>query len=419
MKQWLWGTVALMTVAVVSVGCSNDSDDETLSNADNTFTPIQLTRAEGELVTGSNEFAFNLFRQVTQQEGEDKSLLLSPVSITYALGMLNNGAAGETRQQINNVLGFGEQGAGGINDFCRKMLSSAPKLDKLTKVAIANTIFTNKDYTLKPAFVKTAADYYDATPQSRDFSDGKTMDVINQWASDHTEKMIQEVLNEDTFDPRAVSYLLNAIYFKGAWSHKFSKGDTRDEPFEGVEQKVPMMWQKQDLTYAEDDLCQMVSLPYGNHAYSMTVLLPREGHTVGEVLATLDAESWRRYHYGMQTAEVDLKLPRFETKTYVGLNEVMSALGMPRAFIDGEAEFPEFCNVPTFIGLMKQCARIKLNEEGTEAAAVTVIGGLNATAFEPSSPKPVQLHATRPFLYVISEQSTGTIFFIGIYTGRD
>ena len=147
----------------------------------------------------------------------------------------------------------------------------------------------------------------------------------------------------------------------------------------------------------------------------MTILLPQEGKSVDEVLTSLTAESWKRYLY-MGSALVDVKLPRFETNTNMNLNEIMASLGMPKA-VTALAEFDKFCNVPTKIGFMKQVARIKLDEEGSEAAAVTVIGLEKATA-EPQEPTMVEFHATRPFLYVISEQSTGAIFFIGKYMGE-
>jgi serpin B len=322
--------------------------------------------------------------------------------------MLNNGAAGDTQEQINKVLGFSNSSE--VNAFCRKMLTEAPALDKLTKVMIANTIYVNKGYVLQPAFVKAANDYYDAQPETRDFADGRTMGVINQWASDHTEKMIEEVLSSDEFDPQAVSYLLNAIYFKGAWRQKFDKEVTRDEVFNGGK-TVPMMQQYADFNYLENDDCQMLRLPYGNTAYSMTVLLPREGKTIADVLNGLTAESWSKLW--MTEASVDVKLPRFESKTEVDLVGIMSRLGMPKAFTS-DAEFPDFCNVPTYIDMMKQVARIKVNEAGTEAAAVTVIGA-KFTSVGPQ--EQVAFHATRPFLYVISEQSTGAVFFIGTYTG--
>ena len=427
-KSFILWMFAMLMLAIGMSSCSkSDSDDDTneepvneeevtgeepLSNEDNEFTPIDLTRAEQELVTSNNDFAFNLFRDLKPE----KSTILSPISITYALGMLNNGAAGETQAQINMVLGFGKTGADGINAFCQKMLTEAPKLDKLTKVMIANTIYVNQDYQLKPDFVTKAKNYYDAEPETRNFADGKTMDVINQWASDHTEKMIDKVLDKDEFDPTAVSYLLNAIYFKGAWAEKFDKTNTKEEIFqnETYQKRVPMMHQEHEFNYTEDEDCQALCLPYGNNAYRMTILLPKEGRTVYSLAQKLTTKTWQRYQ-SMGTAIVDVKLPRFESETDVDLKPVMSALGMPNAFDDRLAEFPYFCNVATYIGLMKQVARIKLNEEGTEAAAVTVIGVYEKAM--PQEPKHVNFHATRPFIYVISEQSTGAIFFIGQYMG--
>ena len=432
----LWmGVVLMMTVGTSSCSKSDSedivneevTDNEPLSNENNEFKPIDLTRAEQELVTANNDFAFNLFRKAGPRMTNgaagpcftepNKSTILSPISITYALGMLNNGAAGETQAQINKVLGFGETGADGINAFCKKMLTEAPKLDKLTKVMIANTIYMNQGYQLKPDFVTKAKDYYDAEPETRNFADGKTMDVINQWASDHTEKMIDKVLDNDEFDPTAVSYLLNAIYFKGAWAEKFDKANTKDEAFtneNNQEVQVPMMHQEHEFNYTEDEDCQALCLPYGNNAYRMTILLPKEGRTVYSLAQKLTTQTWQRYQW-MGTAIVDVKLPRFESKTDVDLIPIMSALGMPNAFDDRLAEFPYFCNASTYIGLMKQVACIKLNEEGTEAAAVTVIG-MDGKAM-PQEPKHVNFHAKHPFIYIISEQSTGAIFFIGQYMG--
>ena len=368
---------------------------------------IELVEGEQELINSNNDFAFNLFRKARG----DKSKILSPLSITFALGMLNNGADGQTLKEINQTLGFGDAGADAINTFCQKMLKESNTLDEKTKALIANTIFVNEGfgYRLQEGFVDKVNAYYDAQPQNRDFDDGETMDVINQWASDHTMGMIPRVLDEDTFNPSAVSYLLNALYFKGIWSDPFKKENTKDEPFGGGDD-VPMMQKRsEDIRYAENDLYQAIRLPYGNGAYRMDVFLPREDKTVGEVLDALDGSNWQP-QYLMK--EVDLKLPRFETDTYQSLERIMSDLGMPEAFLPS-AEFPYFCNVPIYISNMFQVAKIKLDEEGTEAAAVTVIEAKASSM--PSEPK--RFHANRPFLYVISEQSTGAIFFIGQYTG--
>jgi len=447
-KSTMWVAIALM-MATVMTGCTKDSNeadpllvidpveptDPTDPNNDepivqpenNELKPIRLTRAEQELVNSNNDFAFRLFRQINTANPSGpcfeppKSQIVSPISITYALGMLNNGAAGETQAQINKVLGFGEAGADGINAFCQKMLTEAPNLDQLTKVMIANNIYMNKGYQLLPDFVSKAKLYYNADVETRDFYDGLTRDVINKWASDHTMDMIPEVLKEGEFNPDAVSYLLNAIYFKGAWAKKFDKDNTKEEEFEtgyGTEKKlVPMMHLEKEFNYTENEFCQALSLPYGNGAYSMTILLPKEGKNIYDVLNTLTEETWKKYYQWMGYAIADVKLPRFETDFDVNLKPIMTALGMPRAFDMNLAEFPYFCYASTYIDLMKQVAKIKLNEEGTEAAAVTVIGMAEKTSLSPQEPRRVNFHANRPFLYVISEWSTGAIFFIGKYVG--
>ena len=412
----MWAAIALTMMAATALsGCSLDSDSQDpvlIIDPVEPPTSMELTRGEQELVNQSNAFAFNLFRKA--QDGV-KSQILSPISITYALGMLNNGAAGETLAQINKVLGYEKTGADSINAFCYKMLNMAPALDPLTKVMIANNIYVNQIYTLNPDFVQKANVFYNAEPETRDFKDGKTLDVINQWASDHTEQMIQKVLDKDEFDPDAVSYLLNAIYFKGAWTMKFDKKETVDEEFihAGATKEMiyrPMMHQTAEFDYAETNGYQALRLPYGNGSYAMTVLLPKKETNALPKVPTV--EEWGKLNQLMSGQTVDVKLPRFETDTDIDLKPIMIALGMPDAFDDRKADFPSFCNVPVYIELMKQVAKIRLDEEGTEASAVTVIG-----VNEKSMPNYPTFYANHPFLYVISERQTGAVFFIGQYTG--
>ncbi len=371
---------------------------------------ISLTDEERQLVKSNNDFAIRLFRQAR----DEKSSVMSPLSVTFALGMLNNGAAGQTQQEINDVLGFGETGADAINQFCRKMLTESGQLDKETRVDIANTIYVNNHwgYELKEPFIQKANEYYDAQPETRDFYDGITRDVINQWGSDHTEGMIKEILSKDGFNQDAVSYLLNALYFKGTWVTKFDPNNTKEESFNGGAivpmMHIPCVMGGAEFDYTSNDLYQAIKLPYGNEAYLMTVILPQEDKTIEDVLDQMDGQNWQFHGRG---TIVDLKLPRFETEASIDLKPVMSALGMPTAFNPDFADFSDFCNVPTYIGLMKQVAKINVNEEGTEAAAVTIIEMTSST------PDIADFHATRPFIYIISERSTGIIFFIGQYMG--
>ena len=371
---------------------------------------IELTDNERQLVENNNQFALNLFLKARGAE----SILLSPLSITIDLGMLNNGADGVTRDEIDAVLG--SQNIGGadvINQFCKKLLTESGGLDETTRIAIANNIYVNSasGCQLLPAFVETAQQYYDATPESRDFGDGLTRDVINQWGSDHTEGMIEEAIKADEFNPDAVSYLLNALYFKGEWTHKFNAEETRRCMFDNGQKEAQMMHQCSEFSYTENKVYQSIILPYGNMAYQMTVFLPSWGKTIDDVLTTMKSEGWRQERYG--PCNVDLYMPKFETSTDMRLEDIMMSLGMPNAF-DGGYGFNEFCNENVIIGMMKQAAKIKLDEEGTEASAVTVIEAGKGE----SGPNFAEFVADRPFLYIISERSTGAIFFIGQYMGE-
>ena len=375
---------------------------------------INLTSEEKALVESSVDFSFRLFKETRG----DINQVISPLSVTYALGMLNNGAAGVTRQEICQTLGFGDTGADGINAFCRKMLTELPALDEQTKVMLSNAIFLNQPRYFLPEFLDIAHTYYDAETQTRNFGDGETMDVINQWGSDHTMGMIDKVLTKDTFKEDAASYLLNAVYFKGVWTLKFDKEETKDEVFNGKE-TVPMMHMRNYLPYSETDDYQALALPYGNEAYRMTVLLPREDKSIGDILAKLDADTWfwelQRIEGG---AEVDVKLPRMDIDTGVNLVEPMGKLGMPSAFDPVEACIPDYCNISQYISNMFQVAKIKMDEEGTEAAAITVIETSDAIGPH-HDPILYEFHADRPFIFVISERSTGVILFIGQYMGEN
>ena len=432
MKKAVLMLIGSTMMASVITCCSlNASKDEPDNNMTQIEPPadISLTRAEERLVNCNNQFAFNLFRQISATEGYNgtnaKSVIVSPLSITYALGMLNNGAANNTQAQINEVLGFGDSGADSINSFCSKIISSTSRLDPNTKLMIANTIYLNKGYNLKTDFLRKAESFYQAQPQTRDFHDGKTLDVINRWAGDNTEQMIQEVLDEQSFDPSAVSYLLNAIYFKGLWEKQFDKSNTvKEKFFQNTDDKadafksIPMMHQTAQFKYAETDDLQALCMPYGNGAFQMTILLPKQnngGTTIFKLPEVPESEEWDVILRSLRTATVDVKIPRFETSTDIDLKTIMASLGMSDAFDSAKADFRNFCDKPTYIGLMKQVAKIKMDEEGTEASAVTVIG-MKLTSLGPS--QEMVFHANHPFLYVISERSSGLILFMGQYTGN-
>jgi serpin B len=239
------------------------------------------------------------------------------------------------------------------------------------------------------------------------------MNAINQWGCDHTMGMIPSIFNEQTFNPFATSYLLNAVYFKGLWTLKFNKNETQDELFDGTI-TIPMMHLLNNLPYYENAIFQAVSLPYGTGAYQMTVILPREGKSISDILPQMNSNMWQELYTHLES--VDVKLPHLDITTQLNLVETMSALGMPSAFNAETANIPNFCSTPQYISNMGQVAKIKLDEDGTEAAAITWIETETGSDNEPVT---YEFHANRPFLYVISEQSTGVILFIGQFTGKN
>jgi len=392
-----------------------EADGDGVPNEDNPRRSLPLSDEEQTLVKPINDLGFNMFRKV----GAKKSILLSPLGMTYALGLINNGAGGDTRKQISTLLGCNDAAVPLVNNFCRKMLTEAPQLDKLTKMEINNNFFSKEGYTPKSAFTRVARDDYQAILSSVDFSSQKSVDEINQQVSRQSNGMIPQVLDKPSLDPTMGFAFVNVIYFKSVWTDKFRKSLTMDEVFKGEDGKettVPMMTQDRKFLYTENDLCQTLCLPYSNGAFQMIILLPKEGKTVSEVAQSLSADSWDQMEEEMRRVYVDVKLPRFETSSDEDLTSTMKALGMPSAFSVTKANFSNLFDLAAYIGMIRQMGRIKVDETGTEATVATLLQGRIA-GLDLTPPDPVRFHATHPFLYFIREWSTGTIFFIGQYMG--
>ena len=270
-----------------------------------------------------------------------------------------------------------------------------------------------------PAFVKVAKDYYDTELSSLDFGSDKSVDEINQKISQRSNGMLPQVQEKAKIGPSMGYALVNTIYFKSIWREKFRKAATNDEVFkdeDGKETLVPMMNQRHKFFYTEDDLCQTLCLPYSNGSYQMIILLPNKGKTVSEVAQSLTADSWQKSYNQLKSILVNVKLPRFESSSDVELTDVMKTLGMPNAFSMTKADFSRLFDLKSCIGMIEQVGRIKVDETGTEASVATLLQGRIA-GLDLTPPETVNFYATHPFLYIIREVSTGTIFFIGQYMG--
>jgi serpin B len=400
--------------------------------------PIQLTEEQQTFANDNNAFTLNFLKTVNEVDKTGKSFVYSPLSITYVLGMVNDAATGMTEKELEQVLGFHEGGIQAVNEYCKKMVDGLPKVDEKVTLNMANAIFLNKIYTLKEQFQKDMQTYYDAKAEALDFTDPQTLNHINGWCDEKTKGMIPTILDE--VDPATVSYLLNAIYFKADWASKFDKKNTKEETFttEDGKTKLPLMHQNVLIQYMKNRLYSAVKIPYGNGMWNMTVLLPEEGKTTDDVINSISAGSidnggaFCEIEDGIATMyanyfaphEVDLKLPRFETNSDTdgldinhGLIGLLQKMGINLVFDPSLAVVPNMCERPVYISMMRQKAAIKVNEEGSEAAAVTIAGVKFGSAAPVENPK-ATFHANRPFVYVIRVSSSGVILFVGRFTGK-
>ena len=395
----------------------DERDDSTVVDMLPQTRTIELTQEQRVFAKKNNDFTFNLYRAIRAAQ-QEKSIIASPLSVTYVMGMLNDGAAGKTAEEITNVLGFGTGDKTAINAYCQALIQQAPLADPSVIIKIANIVAANKDVVLEDSYTKDLKDYYEAEVASLDFDEATSLNYLNGWCNDKTDGMIPKIIEQ--LDSSIKLVLMNAIFFKATWTEKFDKNDTKEEAFtksDGSTTSLPMMHRNAMMQYQDHSLFSTVCLPFGSgDKYRMYVLLPSEGKTVDDVINALTNDYWET-HRPMGHSIVDLKLPRFKTNSDVPLNDLISQLGAPSMFDSLNAEFPDISQnyKNLYVNLMKQKAAIEVTEEGTKTSAVTVammvesdFGGPEDTA---------NFHANRPFVYLIQEWDTQAIFFIGTYMG--
>lgn len=407
--------------AVSLLACTSYDKNSTVLDGDNLPKPIKinLRLTEQEMLKSDHSFAFEFFEKVFVEESadKDKNFMVSPLSLSMALAMTWNGADGETKDAIQKTLKLSQfKNDEEINQYYKKLRDALLKTDPSTKLAIANSIWANRNVPIKPEFIRANKDYFSSTVESADFTDVNTANRINRWAADNTNNLIDHVL--DKTNPMDLMYLLNAIYFKGIWTSKFDPKNTSKKPFtceNGTVKSVEMMHQKSDFNYTGNQTFQMVQLPYGNQAFSMLLLLPNEGKKITDITAILqNNDAWSSLKSGLSNTQVDIFMPRFKTEYSKRLNDVLKNMGMEIAFKPGQANFSRMSDISAFISFVDQFTYINTDEVGTEAAAVTVVG-VELTSYQP--PKTVTFNANRPFIYIIQENSTGSILFMGAVKG--
>ena len=443
MKRQVLSILIVVVAGGMLFSCSSDQADEIgeakmAVNMLGEARPIMLTQEQRQFANDNNGFTLRFLKTVNETDVSGKSFIYSPLSITYVLGMVNDAATGQTERELEQTLGFHEGGIQAVNDYCKNLIDNLPKVDKKVTLNIANAIFVNKHYRLKEQFQKDMQEYYDAQAETLDFSSPETLGHINGWCDDKTNGMIPTIL--DGVDPDMASYLLNAIYFKADWASKFDPKNTKTESFNAEKGSIdlPMMHQNVLINYKENDTYTAIMMPYGDDYWNMTVMLPKEGKTTDDVINYLAGTVYYKTEGDPESGyyvpyEVDLKLPRFETMSDTedlarkdtdvpqesGLITLLKKMGIQLAFDSFCEEICNMCELPVYISMMRQKAKIKVNEEGSEAAAVTVAGAREESLGSDVRPNPkATFHANRPFVYVIREASSGVILFIGKFMGE-
>lgn len=368
--------------------------------------PIQLRAALLPQAARDNAFALNIFRSMASSSS-DSNIVISPMSISIALGMAWNGAAAETKAEMTALLGMSETPDSLINLYYEVMQKSLPVIDSSTTVNLANSLWYTTDFAVKPSYLNVNQTYFDAEIRSIDFKQTWAKDTINAWVDAKTNHLIPEIV-ESTQDQ--VMYLINAVYFKGAWVMPFDPKKTVPSPFtkqKGGTTEVNMMYMQDTLCIGETENAQYLDLAYGNGAYSMTLVLPKTGYSTTSVLSTLTPESLNQTISTLIKQKVALYLPRFKVECDFDLIPTLQSLGMKLAFTPF-ANFSGISDESIRISDVKHKTFVEVTEKGTTAAAVTSIG------FEYTSmPNYPQFIVNKPFLFFIRENGSKVILFAG------
>ena len=402
--------------ATLSMVAACQNDEGVNNKVPKEYKPIELTEAQTRMASESTDFAFRFFQTASEVLGKEEQnknkLILSPVSASYALSMAANGAEGATLTELIEVLGFSGFSIDEINAYNQKLVQELVQQDNTTLLSMANSLWLLDDFQVLSTYRNALKKNYDAEVRREERA--KAKDAINAWCADKTNGCIPDFLKDD---PEGKALLLNALYFKGLWAEPFDKGLTQNELFtneDGTQTEVAMLNRQSGYLLAQNDLYATVRLPYGNGAFALQVILPQEGVSLAQCIEALNGASWQALQESMMWKEVDVKLPKFTIEDYQNsLIRVLMAMGVQEAFRNS-ADFSKMANKDLMISSVDQSVYFRLDEEGTEAAAVTGIGMSQAL---PQNPYGVyEFHVDRPFLFLLTEKSTDSVLFMGQVT---
>lgn len=398
--------LSVVLIAIAVLQCSNNptAADRVVSR--------ELTASEKLLVESNDRFGLKLFKEIVKEE-KDKNIFISPLSVSMALGMTYNGAAGTTREAMQKTLELSGLTIEEVNKSYKSLLELLSQLDPKVRFQIANSIWYRKGMSFEQEFIDLNEAYFDALVSELDFDDPKAAETINGWVDENTNGKITQIV-DSPINPMMVMFLINAIYFKGTWTYEFDRDLTKDADFflpDGSRKPCKLMTREGEFHYFENSDFQAIDLPYGDGDFSMIVFLPRRTTDVDSLIAEFNQENWNRWIRSFSEREGTLELPRFTLKYELKLNDVLKTLGMTIAFQPFAADFSNMYKGPQdlYISEVKHKTFVEVNEEGTEAAAVTSVG-VAVTSVDPTV---FWMRIDRPFVFAIRENRSQTLLFVG------
>ncbi|MDP2888448.1 MAG: serpin family protein [Bacteroidota bacterium] len=383
------------------------------NNAENEPKVTDLTPNEksAKIIAADNQFGFELFRKVDASLNEPKNTMISPMSVSLALAMVYNGTEGNTKAQMEQMLHKAGMTSEDINQSYKDLVAALISHDPKVELSISNAIFYRNTFPKKDAFKTTNQNFYNAEVEGLDFTKNtETVNKVNGWVNTKTkgkiDKIIEEVKAED------VMYLLNAIYFNGEWKYRFDTKETADRSFTKEDNtviQVPTMKIEKPFNYFNHTDFQLLEMPYGSGKYSMLIFLPQTGKKTDNVISLLNPENVNDWISKLSEQKKEVFLPKFEFKFDNSLKDELAALGMTDAFNDAKANLSGISDAAKLvISEVMHKTYIKVDERGTEAAAVTGI-----TVGVTSMPVDNSFRVDHPFVFAIREKDTQAILFIG------
>jgi len=419
----------VLTACTLTTNDGNNSGDNSINiikvSAKDLIAPVsEQNPVTKNVADGANDFAFSLGAELLKDSG-NANFVCSPFSAWLPLAALVNATASPYKDALVSALGASGISETDINRTASRMLYNLTdyqnKNDKdyYNPLKIANAIFVDNNVTLRKDFAQTYMDYFRGSSINVDFSSPSAADAVNRWASQNTNGLIKEIIKE--FDPSTVAAIANAIYYADKWSWKFDSDDTKDGIFyspNGETTAHYMLREGGSQGYYEDDMVQAMPL-YFKHGGVLYIILPRAGDA-SEFLASMTNDYFKEIARNTQRAEGKLLLPRFSIGCdFDSLAKTLTALGIP---LFDEASAPLSGGlieegIPVYLSSARQKALINVDEEGTTAAAVTVMSAATSTGSPPQPEIPFEMICNRPFVFILCDNTYdggNQILFTGV-----